>query len=168
MTKMTPLGRFMKRIIFLPSGCWEWQGAIDGHGYGVLWNGHRLVGAHRFSYQQLVGAIPEGMVIDHLCRNSRCVNPKHLEVVTHHENQMRGKMGVLGHWNLAKTHCPHGHQYSRENTYIFREKNGGLGRMCRICMKIRDAKKKTKKRAPPVSRRRFAEGLYSIIYQMPQ
>jgi hypothetical protein len=70
--------------------CWNWAGSIDVCGYGRLWDGTRTVRAHRFSYELLVGPIPEGLVLDHLCRNTRCVNPEHLEAVTHRDNLLRG------------------------------------------------------------------------------
>jgi hypothetical protein len=63
-------------------GCWEWKGAKDGDGYGHLGVAGSVVGAHRYAYELLVGPIPEGLHLDHLCRNRPCVNPDHLEPVT--------------------------------------------------------------------------------------
>lgn len=74
----------------LPGMCWLWEGAADAIGYGKFNPGARLIGAHRYSYQSMVGAIPAGLYLDHLCRNPRCVNPDHLEPVTHAENVRRG------------------------------------------------------------------------------
>src|SRR3990167_6510962 len=69
--------------------CWEWQGAQNGAGYGQAWDGSRNRAAHRVMYEQLVGPVPIGFELDHLCRNKACCNPKHLEVVTHQENILR-------------------------------------------------------------------------------
>lgn len=97
-------------------GCWNWTGVLAGGRYGQLMMGHRAsVYAHRFSYELHREPIPEGMEIDHLCRNTRCVNPDHLEVVTPRENRLRSES--LPAQNAKKTHCPKGHLYDEENTY---------------------------------------------------
>lgn len=87
--------------------------------------------AHRFSYEILVGPIPEGMELDHLCKNRRCVNPAHLEPVTHHENLIRGN-GFTG-INARKTHCSRGHELSQDN--ILNRSRGG--RECKTCHRVR-------------------------------
>jgi len=96
---------FMQRVESQPSeSCWKWHGQFDRNGYGNLtWKGKRT-GAHRVSYEVHTGPIPEGMQIDHLCRNKTCVNPAHLEPVTQQENIRRAA--------AAKTHCRNGHEYS--------------------------------------------------------
>ena len=109
------------------SGCWIWLGGLGKAGYGMAWDGRRMVGAHRLVYVLLVGQVPDGTELDHLCRNPSCVNPAHLEPVTHHENMMRGKN--LGPVNAAKTHCPQGHHYSQANTYFTTKGH----RACREC-----------------------------------
>ena len=107
------MNRFWAKVERTES-CWLWTAALNmpeemNGGYGY-WN-NRV--AHRLAYEQLVGPIPEGMVLDHLCRVRRCVNPEHLEVVDRRTNNRRG-VGFAGQ-NAAKTHCPQGHPYSEEN-----------------------------------------------------
>lgn len=87
-----------------------------------------MVLAHRYAYELLVGPIPEGLHIDHLCRVRLCVNPAHLEAVTCHENNRRSTSPTAV--NAKKTHCPRGHEYTEENTY-FAPPDGR--RMCKPC-----------------------------------
>ena len=112
--------RFMAKVLVDPSGCWLWQ-AHKLKGYGTFHAGTRgMVYAHRYAYERLVGPIPGGLTIDHLCRVPACVNPAHLEPVTQSENRKRVPL---------KTHCPHGHPYSGDN--VLRKKDGS--RACRTC-----------------------------------
>ena len=111
--------------------CWPWVGAFDSHGYGHFRiGGRRRTGAHRFSYQLLVGPIPSRFQIDHLCRNPACVNPAHLEAVTRRVNAARG-VGFVA-TNMRKTHCKNGHEFTPENTY-WRVHEMGEARGCRAC-----------------------------------
>src|SRR6266576_3456485 len=87
--------------------CWPWQ-ANRGRGYGNVWIAGRMYRAHRVAYELLIGPIPEGLTLDHLCRNRGCVNPAHLEPVTSRENTLRGE-GISAN-NARKTHCKHGHE----------------------------------------------------------
>ena len=133
-----PLRRFWMKVHLTEKGCWEWQGT-QTFGYGQFYNGKKMALAHRWAYESLTGnSIPKGLQIDHLCRNRKCVNPAHLEVVTNRENVLRG-IGVTA-IHAKATHCPKGHPYNEENTYHIRAKawlpNGGRG--CKICMKQRD------------------------------
>jgi hypothetical protein len=109
------------------TGCWNWTGSINNSGYARMNHGY----AHRILYELHRGPIPEGKTLDHLCRNRRCVNPGHLEVVSGHENTLRG-MGVAGQ-NAKRTHCRKGHEFTPENT-IWRERaDRHPWRECRTC-----------------------------------
>ena len=125
--------------------CWEWLGRLSPSGYGVT--SERRDGktagvfTHRVVYEHLVGPIPDGLQIDHLCRNTRCCNPEHLEPVTAHEN-VRRSFG-LAHFNALKTHCPQGHEYSPENTYVRRRPDGTPSeRCCRTCLARRSTRRR--------------------------
>lgn len=114
--------------------CWEWTGATV-KGYGAVRIKRRLWYAHRFAYELLVGPIPQGLELDHLCRNLPCVNPDHLEPVTHAENMRRGSQRggrVLAALNRSKTHCPRGHPYDEASTAVYRGQ-----RHCRLCLRAR-------------------------------
>lgn len=122
---LDPVVRLLSRIEKTES-CWLWCGQVSNKGYGVVCLDNRKQPAHRVAYMLLVGPIPDGLELDHLCRVPLCVRPDHLEPVTHAENQRR--MGI------ARTHCIHGHPYTPENTY--RAPNGR--RRCRACAHQRD------------------------------
>jgi hypothetical protein len=119
------------------TGCWIWQRAVSSTGYGIL--AGQL--AHRAVYERHRGPVPAGLELDHRCRNRACVNPDHLEPVTHRENQRRGAApnGI----NARKTHCIRGHEFTPANTYI-RPDNGN--RQCRICNVTREAKRSSRPR----------------------
>lgn len=115
--------------------CWEWTGAVTPSGYGRITHRKRKTGfrvefyAHRISYELHRGAIPEGLVIDHLCRNRKCVNPEHLEPVSNRENILRGTSPAAK--AAAASQCRFGHPYSGANLYVAR--NGS--RACRKCIR---------------------------------
>lgn len=109
--------------------CWNWQRSLDSKGYGRIYWQRRHTGAHRVSYILHHGPIPDGLTIDHLCRNRRCVNPDHLEPVSRRENMLRG-FGVSG-INARKTDCPKGHPLDGDNLRSLSTRPGT--RICRIC-----------------------------------
>lgn len=110
------------------SGCWIWVGYIHPHGYGQFSNKGQITPAHRWSYEQANGAIPDGLSLDHLCRNRACVNPEHLEPVSTRENVQRGFDARLNGC------CRAGHRRTPENTHV---RSDG-SRYCRECKRIRD------------------------------
>lgn len=125
--------RFWDKTIPCPmSGCWLWIASVSvtgSDGYGQFFYGGKLNRAHRVSYSVLVGEIPAGLEIDHLCRNTRCVNPAHLEPVTGWENTKRGT-GPFARF-AKQTHCEHGHPFSGSNLKI--DSKGH--RFCRECLR---------------------------------
>ena len=109
------MDRFWIKVDKTPeTGCWHWTSTITTEGYGQFWFNRRPRLAHRFAYEMMVGPIPEGLVIDHLCRVRHCVNPSHMEPVTPAENNARGLS--LSAANARKTHCKHGHPFTVDNT----------------------------------------------------
>lgn len=127
-----------------PNACWPWLGNTDRYGYGRF--GKNAAGAHRIAYELMVGPIPDGLSIDHLCHNAdttcaggitcqhrRCVNPMHLQAVTNRENLRRSRH-VRPPVNAVKTHCRYGHPFDEANTY--RSPRGY--RECRVCRRSRD------------------------------
>jgi hypothetical protein len=122
--------------------CWLWTGATS-HGYGNFYlprEGRTTtqIQAHVFAYQTLRGPVPEGLVIDHLCRTKRCVRPDHLDPVTQQLNVIRGDVARV----LRENTCRHGHEYTPENTHINRKG----AKVCRICMRASQARYRAKVR----------------------
>lgn len=122
---MTP-ERFYARLQDTESGCVEWQGPVDRDGYGRIRFGGCSTHAHRVAWELANGPVPDGLQIDHLCRNKVCCNPEHLDTVTMQENVRRGRL-ARGAAQYA-THCKHGHAFTPENTY----RRAGR-RSCRAC-----------------------------------
>ena len=117
--------------------CWDFCGGRSGGGYGQIATDKVKHYVHTLVYTMLVGPVPEGMELDHLCRRRSCCNPAHLEPVTHRENMRRG------FW-ARKEACPHGHPYDDENTFVRKE---GY-RHCRECNRLRNARKRKEGTAP--------------------
>ena len=114
--------RFWAKTVPGLNGCILWTAALTANGYARFSSQGVDFRAHRLAYEWAKGPVSDDLVIDHLCRVRRCVNPDHLEAVTHAENMRRGE------W-ANKTHCPRGHEYTPENTYV--AKTGW--RSCRAC-----------------------------------
>ena len=134
---------FWEKVSQDQSGCWVWQACLVD-GYGQLRRAGRRHYAHRLAYEELVGPVTMP-ALDHLCRNRACVNPAHLEQVTHRDNLLRGDT-FTAH-NANKTHCYRGHPLSGENLLIRQMKNG-MGRVCRECRRIWNANYKAGKATP--------------------
>jgi hypothetical protein len=147
--------RVRRKISTDENGCWIWSGASVG-GYGRQRVGSRTDGtrremyAHRFVYELLVGAVPLGLCLDHICRVRKCVNPAHLEPVTNGENCRRGVSSELTKQRHADiTHCPNGHPRTPENLSVGVQKNGiHVHRKCKVCMRIRAVKYRTPRVQP--------------------
>lgn len=112
--------------ISIGDGCHEWLGSVNHAGYGQFEMNKKRWIVHRWTYEYFVGPIPEGMDLDHLCRNRRCCRYDHLEPVTRKENLRRG----VGHG--SETHCPQGHPYDDENTAVYAGR-----RRCKTCNRER-------------------------------
>lgn len=126
-----------ERLIFhshvVTNGCWTWAGSKDKDGYGNTKVAGKHAFAHRAMYQVCRGPIPEGMQLDHLCRNRACINPAHLDIVTSFENTMRSNAASA--INARKTHCIHGHPLAGDNLSIQAAKNrSGARRFRRVCL----------------------------------
>lgn len=115
--------RFWVKVEENPAGCWLWQASTrNGYGCFAVEPGDNAY-AHRWAYEQMVGEIPAGLQLDHLCETRNCVNPYHLDPVTPLVNTRRSSRG-----NATKTHCPAGHEYNEANTKLYRGR-----RYCVVC-----------------------------------
>jgi len=121
--------------------CWIPPRWFKKSGYSLLYfRGKNRLG-HRLVWEFLVGEVPGGLDLDHLCRDRRCVNPDHLEPVTRSVNCRRGNTGL--HLKI-KTHCPHGHPYNKKNTYV---RLNDKGRSCRVCSRQAQQRLRDKRKA---------------------
>lgn len=133
-----------------PDDCWQWIASKNPKGYGyfsmpAIKRSPFL--AHRVSFIIANGQINDGMMIDHMCRNRGCVNPKHLRQVTPEVNTLENSVSITA-INLTKTHCPKGHEYTPENTKINagKKKYGRPFRLCRTCANIESARQRAKRK----------------------
>ena len=145
------MARFMQYVLVLPNGCWEWTGSKNEHGYGLFRYNGRTALAHSVSYRLHGNIIPTGLTLDHGCHRKdecyggdecphrRCVNPEHLSPMSNQDNAARGhrrpwnaiKAAAVAH--MAITHCPQGHEYTIENTRLYRG-----SRFCKECTRTRN------------------------------
>lgn len=152
--KVPAVERFWSKIERTPTGCWEWRaGRLPdvGHppsstGYGRFWTGDRFMLAHRWAYELLVGPIPAGLTLDHLCRNPPCVNPSHLEPVTQAENIRRGMPYRTS--KPQRTRCKFGHEFI-EGSYTVRP--DGVFR-CTRCVRDRADRRSEQRRLARIER----------------
>lgn len=130
--------RFWALVSKSNEGCWSWVGVKDRKGYGMFYAGANFR-AHRYSLIISGVNLPKGMVVDHICRNTSCVNPSHLRVVTPRQNVIENSNSNAAK-NHKKTHCKHGHEFSVQNTGI-----SSKGRYCKECNRILQDKKRRQK-----------------------
>lgn len=117
----------------------EWTGVVNNKGYGVVRVGDTTTTAHRATWFVAYGPIPEGMQVDHLCRNRLCINPDHLELVTGAENYGRSP-------RVQVTHCPAGHPYAGDNLRLYVDRYGRTHRQCVICRREAGRRYEAKRR----------------------
>jgi len=132
--------RLNKYISKNDNGCWIWNGVRQKSGHGRICINYKQMGTHRLVYEIYKGKIPEGLVLDHLCKTPSCVNPEHLEPVTQRINLLRGD--TVSAKNSIKTHCKNGHEFIGENLRI----NNRGERCCKICHRNSDNESRKRKK----------------------
>lgn len=121
----SPLERFHSKYVVTADGCWQWVASKNRDGYGKLALEGGWVLAYKWFFEGINGAVPTGFELDHTCRNRACVNPAHLEQVSHEENMRRGK------W-AQRTHCKNGHALTGDNVHMRPNRRGRICRSCNI------------------------------------
>lgn len=124
--------------------CWEWNRKLNNRGYGVTNVNKKRWYVHRLMWTLMVGPIPDGMEIDHMCRNRACCNPEHLDLVTGQVNTLRGVSPASSH--AKRDECSYGHEYTAETMHVVRG-----ARRCRICERRRDKERYERKKARAAS-----------------
>lgn len=173
--------RFLDAFTEDESGCWLWRNRVGSKGYAYFTrdSGHtpRTVLAHRFAYEMMVGPIPDGAQLDHLCHNEdqscaggwkcrhrSCVNPAHLEPVSQSVNQKRGRIGDRNREKYDTiTHCPQGHPYDEGNTY---RRPGFEHRTCRECSRQRARARSLRAQGMPDTRRKITDAQITEIVRL--
>jgi HNH endonuclease len=147
--KLPPTVRFWSKVEKTLNGCWLWGGSRSAAGYGMFYvgAGGRTL-AHRYAYELVRGGVPHGRELDHLCRNPACVNPEHLEPVTHRTNVLRGTSPSA--LSATSSSCPNGHEYTPETTWL----TPSGGRRCLTCFTAQRSRRNVNRRARRVAARR--------------
>ncbi|OZC59327.1 hypothetical protein CH276_22515 [Rhodococcus sp. 06-470-2] len=136
------------------SQCWEWQGATSNRGYGQVGRNGKTCSTHVVAYVELVGPIPDGLQIDHLCRNRKCCNPEHLEPVT-------GRVNCSRSIQATKIRCHKGHPLAGANLIIKKRPNGLQIRNCRVC--TLETQRRHRERTGTVGRYNTADRVRKIL-----
>ena len=139
--------RFEASYQVVESGCWIWSGSAGPGGYGRFrLGGQKTIAAHRWSWTQKNGQIPQGLVLDHFlypdsgCVGPSCVNPDHVRPTTNWENVLRGNGPTAV--NKGKTHCPDEHEFTPENTYMYKGE-----RRCKLCRRNAERRRRVRRGA---------------------
>ena len=133
--------KFLSKVkINKDSDCWEWSGELTSYGYPKIYYKGKRFRAHRVSYNIFKGVLDSGLVIDHICRNKKCVNPEHLRQVNKQINAVENSVSIAA-LNKAKTHCRLGHEYTQQNTRIHKN-----SRHCITCDKASYVRYKLKEK----------------------
>jgi hypothetical protein len=142
---VTELSEKVRQFVVIDErGCWNWPRAKVRKGYGVVHYQRKQHYTHRVMYEAAKGEIPNGLQIDHLCRNTSCCNPDHLDAVSPKENTRRADAARGGQRMLRRgSHCPHGHAFTNSNTYV--DQRGQIS--CRECRKRRHEEWAEKRRS---------------------
>jgi hypothetical protein len=122
------------------TACTEWNGTVNNKGYGVVRWGDSTTTAHRAAWITAHGPLPDGIVVDHLCRNRLCVNLDHLEPVSSGENTRRGRRPQV-------SHCPRGHPYDGDNLHVYVDRFGRRHRQCKVCLRAAQRRYEARRRA---------------------